>query len=350
MGRKMAHPIRYDERISIQPYMSQGQHGPMYSLYGVICHAGGGPNSGHYYAFIKDANGKWYEMNDESVTPSFQPPLGLKNAYILFYLRDKGQALDAAISLGTSGPKTPKVGLAAGMKKRKVVESDDEDEDDSRPSAAPSKGRFIGPLLPSPMPKPAESTEPRPDPQAEKLKKRIAERQAASVTSPVKPSAALLSLAQYSDDSSEDLGEKVASKVTTETATPAQAADKPLPPTPSGSTSPVASKPPSSPIPTKSFYASAPPKRPVDENSRKRKSLADDDDDKDDDADSLKRYARTPLSHAGNSTPRKRVGSIPPNPYNRIFGGGGGGRNRNGGNSWPAGYGKRVGRMKPRGL
>ena len=152
MGRKIPHIVRYDERVSLQPVMSEGQHGPTYSLYGVISHAGGGPSSGHYYAHIKDATGQWYEMNDDSVTPAHQPPLGLKNAYILFYLRDKGQALDAAISLGTSGPKPSKNGVAAGMKKRKAVESEDEDEADSPSVSTPSKGRFTGPLLPSSIP------------------------------------------------------------------------------------------------------------------------------------------------------------------------------------------------------
>ncbi|KAI0089063.1 hypothetical protein BDY19DRAFT_905998 [Irpex rosettiformis] len=339
MGRKMAHPIRYDERISLQPYMSQGQHGPMYTLYGVICHAGGGPNSGHYYAFVKDANGKWYEMNDESVTPVHKSPLDIKNAYILFYLRDKGQTLDAAISLNTSGPKASKTGVAASMKRRKIVESDDEDDDDSRPSATPTKDRFIGPLLPSP----SEASEPRPDPQAEKLKRKIAERQTVNAISPVKPSAALQSLSQYADedDSSEDVGEKVEDK-----SDPSQKTDGPLLPLSSTSASPAVSKlpaaPPVSPISTSSFYAPT-SKHSGEDNSRKRKSLVDDDDD-----DSLGRYARTPLTHPTSSSPRARKDKAPgerrlitTNPYNRMFSG------RNG-NNLPAQYGKRVKHMKRR--
>ncbi|EPQ59110.1 cysteine proteinase, partial [Gloeophyllum trabeum ATCC 11539] len=90
MGRKIGHPLRYDERLSLQPYMSDGQYGPTYSLYGIISHAGGGPNSGHYYAHVKGSNGRWYEMNDESVTPVHSAPTNMKNAYILFYMRDKG--------------------------------------------------------------------------------------------------------------------------------------------------------------------------------------------------------------------------------------------------------------------
>ena len=93
MGRKIAIPIRYDERISLEPFMSEGSYGPTYTLYGVISHAGSGPNSGHYYAHVKGANGKWYEMNDDCVTPQCGAPTSLKNAYILFYILEKGQTL-----------------------------------------------------------------------------------------------------------------------------------------------------------------------------------------------------------------------------------------------------------------
>ncbi|KAA1466586.1 cysteine proteinase, partial [Dentipellis sp. KUC8613] len=87
LGRKIGHPVRYDERLSLGPYMSKGSYGPSYSLYGVISHAGGGPNSGHYYAYVKSGKGQWYEMNDDSVTRCQGAPLDKKNAYILFYIR-----------------------------------------------------------------------------------------------------------------------------------------------------------------------------------------------------------------------------------------------------------------------
>ncbi|KAI0692259.1 hypothetical protein BC835DRAFT_1357862 [Cytidiella melzeri] len=325
MGRKMAHPIRYDERMSLQPYMSQGQHGPSYTLYGVICHAGGGPNSGHYYAFVKDAHGRWHEMNDESVSTAYQAPLGLKNAYMLFYLRDKGQGLDAVIG-STSAPvrKVPKAGVAAGMKRKKAVESSDEDEGGAQPSASPSTTRFIGPLLPSPLPVPAfDAKESRPDPQSEKLKRKIAETQSTPVPSPVKPSAALQSLAQYDDDDddSEDLGEKVDAKAELESAS-TKVTDKPLPPVPSASTTPATPPPPAAarmgPISTQSFYAAASqPKRRDSENDRKRKSPHEDDDE-----GSLGRYARIPLTTSSASPYHKNSPSErkihPINPFGRL--------------------------------
>ena len=97
MGRKIGHPIRYDERLSLEPFMSEGSYGPTYTLYGVICHAGGGPNSGHYYAHVKAANENWYEMNDESVERVSHAPLNMKSAYILFYVQLPGQALETTI-------------------------------------------------------------------------------------------------------------------------------------------------------------------------------------------------------------------------------------------------------------
>ncbi|KDQ64359.1 hypothetical protein JAAARDRAFT_94004, partial [Jaapia argillacea MUCL 33604] len=87
LGRKIGHLVRYEERITLRPAMSEGQFGPWYSLIGVISHAGGGPNSGHYYAHVKAGNGQWFEMNDESVSRHHGVPISLKNAYILFYMR-----------------------------------------------------------------------------------------------------------------------------------------------------------------------------------------------------------------------------------------------------------------------
>jgi len=219
MGRKIGHQIRYDERLSLQPYMSDGAFGPSYSLYGVISHAGGGPNSGHYYAHVKDNMGNWYEMNDESVTRIGGPPLSLKNAYVLFYLRDKGQALESAILSATREPL--KGGLVAGMKKRKLANEPDEDTG-VRTSPVPPRpstlAKFIGPLLPSPdIPSPSKKRKlsDSKDPQAEALKKKIEnvtgrtkeaekEKQAKKVPAPM---SGLQSLSQYTDDDDEDEGE-----------------------------------------------------------------------------------------------------------------------------------------------
>ncbi|KAJ7094545.1 Usp36 protein [Mycena belliarum] len=209
MGRKIGNHVEYEDRLSLQPFMSEGQHGPSYSLYGVICHAGGGPNSGHYFAYVKNGAGKWSEMNDESVTTGVRTPVGLKNAYILFYLRDKGQGLEAAVK---SVPQTNGGGgIAAGMKKRRAREEDEED------TGAKVTKPFIGPQMPSSLAERPKSTPSKPDPQADIVRKKI---EAAS-------SKALPGLADYASDSE---GEE---------------AGKPPPTSPR----PASSLPPSSPLP-----------------------------------------------------------------------------------------------------
>ena len=196
--------------------MSDGVFGPSYSLYGVICHAGSGPNSGHYYAHVKDGGGNWYEMNDESVIRLSTSPLSLKNAYVLFYMRDKGQALESAILSATREPL--KGGLVAGMKKRKLPQETDEDTGvraSSDPSRPTTPAKFIGPLLPSPTissPSKKRKLSDSKDPQAEALSKKIeivtgGTKEVAKETQMKKapaPTSALQSLSQYADDDDDD--------------------------------------------------------------------------------------------------------------------------------------------------
>ncbi|KAJ3526832.1 hypothetical protein NM688_g8210 [Phlebia brevispora] len=303
MGRKIGQPIRYEERLSLQPFMSEGQFGPTYTLFGVISHAGGGPNSGHYYAHVKDSNGQWFEMNDESVVRIPGAPLGMKNAYMLFYIRDKGQALEAAVASASTGvaplQKSP---IIANMKRRKRVDSDD--EDDSTP-AAKSKP-FIGPRLPSPVAA-SRSMQVDSDPQAELLKRKIAEKQsAAPPPSPTKPSSALTSLSQYTDDEDDDMGEKV-DEPEAAAAPPSDtsSASHETPSTSDSSRKPLAV----APVPTSSFYATLASKNA---NDKKRKSP-----EPDEQENALGDYARQPLSHSPRRHQQKRFTG---NPFNRLSG------------------------------
>ncbi|TFK68203.1 cysteine proteinase [Pluteus cervinus] len=196
LGKKIGHHVNYDEHLSLKPYMSEGQRGPSYSLYGVICHAGGGPNSGHYYAYIKSKDGRWWEMNDEQVSSCPNPPINIRSAYMLFYTQNKGQGLEAAIE-SSGGSSLSRGSLVNGMKKRKEPHSGDEDtgEKVSKP--------FIGPVLPTPQvngDKPKSSTNPSSpsspaDPQAAKLKNKIQNARMA-----------LHSLNGYASDEEEDEG------------------------------------------------------------------------------------------------------------------------------------------------
>ncbi|KAG6817861.1 hypothetical protein H0H87_001693 [Tephrocybe sp. NHM501043] len=223
LGRKIPHGVHYDEQLSLQPYMSEGHFGPTYSLYGVICHAGSGPNSGHYYAYVKSKDERWWEMNDESVTPNGTP--FKKNAYMLFYIRKKGQGLEAVVK-----PTTPhRPSLNGGIKKRKERDEEEEEEDTGSKVSTP----FIGPLLPSPAldagdPEPKRQKMNGTDPQAVMVKKKIDEAK-------VKVNGALTGLAAYaSDDDDQD--------------------DKPEVQQTRKSSPPPRQPPSSSPVPPSRFY------------------------------------------------------------------------------------------------
>lgn len=303
--------------------MSEGQFGPTYSLYGVICHAGGGPNSGHYYAMVKGANGMWYEMNDDSVSLHRGTPAVLKNAYILFYIREKGQSLEAAISRPSMTPRN----VVSRMKKRKALDSEDDGGDDL---GVKTNRPFIGPLLPSPMANDAgvhkkPKTDNR-DPQAENIRKKIEAANKVPGTS-----AALTSLSQYDDDDSESsLATPVDLKPPSSTTESVTAASSPpscpptSPPPPNSSatasTSSISSVQsnitPSSGIVPATFYASS------NKNDKKRKSPDDDDDEH----TPQKHYARVPLhtqpskqSH-GHYRRKSSFGGGAVNPYSRIAG------------------------------
>lgn len=107
-GGKIRDQVAYDQTFDISPYMSKGQHGARYSLYAVLCHHGGGPHSGHYTARVRSTDGKrWGSMDDSEVNVSSKAPLGLQDAYILFYIREKGDALSRAIHTAAPAPKQP---------------------------------------------------------------------------------------------------------------------------------------------------------------------------------------------------------------------------------------------------
>ena len=63
-----------------------------YELYGVCSHIGG-VTGGHYIAYIKNANAKWYMFNDHLVLEVENVNLISLNAYVLFY-RKKNIATD----------------------------------------------------------------------------------------------------------------------------------------------------------------------------------------------------------------------------------------------------------------
>lgn len=122
-GGKINRPIHYSPTLDITKYMVTkqvchseveldvkltSQAGLTYELFGVTCHSGGGPHSGHYYSYVKSGNGNWFEANDSDVSKcSEQSVLNHKNAYLLSYVRSKGSALANAINAPTQSQKAP---------------------------------------------------------------------------------------------------------------------------------------------------------------------------------------------------------------------------------------------------
>lgn len=68
---------------TVIPKEKQTDH--IYSLYGVVVHAGKSSGSGHYFSYVKKDN-KWYRCNDDSVSEVNNIDQVLQQrAYLLFY-------------------------------------------------------------------------------------------------------------------------------------------------------------------------------------------------------------------------------------------------------------------------
>lgn len=82
--------IEFEEVLSLSKFMCSTAKDcqPEYSLIGSIVHSGLSPESGHYYAYIKDPFGRWYCCNDSQVSLSSVQEVLSEKVYILFYLRN----------------------------------------------------------------------------------------------------------------------------------------------------------------------------------------------------------------------------------------------------------------------
>ncbi|KAF3785234.1 Ubiquitin carboxyl-terminal hydrolase 25 [Nymphaea thermarum] len=88
-GLKIDRPITFGEDLALAAYMCKQAQDPQpeYSLFGSIVHAGYSPESGHYYAYVKDASGQWYCCNDAHVTLATVEEVLSEKVYILFFVR-----------------------------------------------------------------------------------------------------------------------------------------------------------------------------------------------------------------------------------------------------------------------
>ncbi|KAF5780656.1 putative ubiquitinyl hydrolase 1 [Helianthus annuus] len=107
-GRKIDKEIAFEEVLVLSSFMcktSQDPH-PEYKLFATIVHSGCSPDSGHYYAYIKDAFGRWYCCNDSYVSVSSLEEVFSEKVYILFFSRNKQKPILPNKTLSTNGTKT----------------------------------------------------------------------------------------------------------------------------------------------------------------------------------------------------------------------------------------------------
>ncbi|XP_078176440.1 ubiquitin-specific protease 25 isoform X2 [Carex rostrata] len=88
IGGKINRNIEFEEVLLLSSFMFNGNQGSQteYSLFGSIVHTGFSQDSGHYYAYIKDAFGNWYCCNDTQVSRSSAQEVLSEKVYVLFYI------------------------------------------------------------------------------------------------------------------------------------------------------------------------------------------------------------------------------------------------------------------------
>ncbi|KAI8475527.1 MAG: hypothetical protein J3K34DRAFT_517344 [Monoraphidium minutum] len=96
LGRfsKINRRVAAGEALNLGPFMADGamDAGPYgYSLYAVIVHLDhmNSTTYGHYVAYVRAGDGRWYLCDDDSVVPVSLGKVLSANAYMLFYERDQ---------------------------------------------------------------------------------------------------------------------------------------------------------------------------------------------------------------------------------------------------------------------
>ncbi|KAE8714370.1 Ubiquitin carboxyl-terminal hydrolase 17 [Hibiscus syriacus] len=87
---KLNKAIRFPEILNLAPYMSgTSDKSPIYKLYGVVVHLDimNAAFSGHYLCYVKNAQNKWFKIDDNTVTSTELERVLTKGAYMLLYAR-----------------------------------------------------------------------------------------------------------------------------------------------------------------------------------------------------------------------------------------------------------------------
>ncbi|KAB5534581.1 hypothetical protein DKX38_017667 [Salix brachista] len=107
-GGKIDKAIAFKEFFILSSFMSKTSQDPQpeYNLFGTIVHSGYSAESGHYYAYIKDAIGRWYCCNDSFVTVSTLQEVLSEKVYVLFFSRTNQRPASTTSSFASCGEKS----------------------------------------------------------------------------------------------------------------------------------------------------------------------------------------------------------------------------------------------------
>ncbi|KAK9075456.1 hypothetical protein SSX86_003779 [Deinandra increscens subsp. villosa] len=153
-GGKIDKAITFEEVLVLSSFMcktSQDPH-PEYKLFATIIHSGYSPDSGHYYAYVKDAIGRWYCCNDSYVSVSTLEDVLSEKVYILFFSRTKQRPTPPNKNLALNGTKSHDCNGNDSSKNSKS--SHLRSTDSQQQKSDPATSSKVGKLLYSPQKKP----------------------------------------------------------------------------------------------------------------------------------------------------------------------------------------------------
>ena len=165
--------VQFDEELDISRHLSSEDEEATphveLKLCGVLVHTGS-LAYGHYYAFVKGADGKWHRMDDQKVTAATPEQVLREKAYMLFYTHPGG-GWNGASALASASDSTGVNGSPApdGREKAEVAHVDAMATGESSAALATAPPRSSPPTPPPPLTPPTPSP-PVPAPEPDNLR------------------------------------------------------------------------------------------------------------------------------------------------------------------------------------